>query len=117
MELVSTLSVSMSAILKLATTIASLAMATRRNKTECQELAERAREVTRILKNGKATSTTKGTLDALNKALQDAHEIVESCCRGDLFIAFQADKFKDINKSIRFWLKRLHRRQRRQLEQ
>ncbi|BAF28775.1 probable GPI-anchored adhesin-like protein PGA55 isoform X1 [Oryza sativa Japonica Group] len=78
-----------SAMIKLAMKIATVAKKARQNQTKCLELSDRARRVAGILSNYNykpaatgeaAAAATWDMLGSLNEALDEAHKLVESCC-------------------------------------
>uniref|UniRef100_A0A0D3HPN8 Mixed lineage kinase domain-containing protein n=1 Tax=Oryza barthii TaxID=65489 RepID=A0A0D3HPN8_9ORYZ len=74
-----------SAMIKLAMMIATVAKKARQNQTKCMELSDRARRVAGILSSYKPAATgeaaaTQDMLGSLNEALDEAHKLVKSCC-------------------------------------
>uniref|UniRef100_A0A0E0MHX8 Uncharacterized protein n=1 Tax=Oryza punctata TaxID=4537 RepID=A0A0E0MHX8_ORYPU len=101
---------SVSAILKVVQAITKAVTTARRNAMSCQELAERAQHVAKILPGSKAVARGDATaakiLRRLRGALDDALQLVESCgnCLSwPLMLATSgglAAKFVDVNTRI-----------------
>ncbi|GJN04615.1 hypothetical protein PR202_ga22179 [Eleusine coracana subsp. coracana] len=88
-----------SAIFKVVLEIAKAEREARRNRTRCQELAQRARVVSNVLRdartarNDAAAATRRTILRRLREALDDALKLVESSGRRDASLWYRITAF------------------------